>query len=212
MPESEGRAVVAIGVASVCARWKGALPGAWGAVEVRNRDALMAAVRDHTPELGLVYLGLPQLRTEDVAVLHHLSPGTRLVAFADDPAECEARYLVKAGVRGYLPVTTMPHVVAKAVRVVLDGDLWVGRRTLLSLIEELQAGHAGDSDCRRAALGQLTPREGEIAERIAAGDSNRSIAARLRITERTVKAHLTAIFAKTGVHDRVHLALLINSL
>ena len=67
-----------------------------------------------------------------------MSPETKLLAFADSPSECEAEQLVRAGAHGYLSVTSMPQLVAKAIRVVLEGDIWVGRRTLLHLIEELR--------------------------------------------------------------------------
>ena len=56
----------------------------------------------------------------------------------------------------------------------------------------------------------LTPREIEIARLIGQGASNKRIARQLSITERTVKAHLTMIFRKTGVDDRVKLALMVS--
>ena len=58
-------------------------------------------------------------------------------------------------------------------------------------------------------LVHLTPREREIALWIASGDRNKEIANRLEITERTVKAHLTSIFRKLGLTDRLRLALFI---
>ena len=60
------------------------------------------------------------------------------------------------------------------------------------------------------SLNDLTARELMVAEQIATGATNREIAQRLQITERTVKAHLTAIFEKLGVRDRVQLALAMN--
>jgi DNA-binding NarL/FixJ family response regulator len=59
-------------------------------------------------------------------------------------------------------------------------------------------------------FGQLTARETEIAEQVAAGHSNKVIAAENGISERTVKAHLNAIFRKTGLHNRVQLALAVS--
>lgn len=53
----------------------------------------------------------------------------------------------------------------------------------------------------------LTPREQQIASAIATGQSNRDIAARLGITEQTVKNHLTSIFEKVGVSSRLQLGL-----
>jgi DNA-binding CsgD family transcriptional regulator len=59
-------------------------------------------------------------------------------------------------------------------------------------------------------LGELSPREREAAIMAGSGASNREIAAGLCITERTVKAHLSAAFAKLGVRDRLQLALLLR--
>jgi DNA-binding NarL/FixJ family response regulator len=58
----------------------------------------------------------------------------------------------------------------------------------------------------------LSEREAQVARLVAAGFSNREIADRLAITERTVKAHLTAIFEKLGLRDRLQLSLRINGL
>jgi two-component system nitrate/nitrite response regulator NarL len=59
----------------------------------------------------------------------------------------------------------------------------------------------------RQSQGALTPREQQIASAIADGRSNRDIAARLGITEQTVKNHLTSIFEKVGVDNRLQLGL-----
>lgn len=56
----------------------------------------------------------------------------------------------------------------------------------------------------------MTAREMEVAEQVAAGYSNKLIAAEAGITERTVKAHLNSIFRKTGIRNRVQLALAIS--
>lgn len=59
-------------------------------------------------------------------------------------------------------------------------------------------------------LESLTPREHEIADMVAQGQSNLEIACNLNIAERTVKAHLSSIYAKTGTGNRLNLALLLN--
>ncbi|MES9812798.1 MAG: helix-turn-helix transcriptional regulator [Candidatus Thiodiazotropha sp.] len=62
-----------------------------------------------------------------------------------------------------------------------------------------------------STLSKLTDREREIAQLVGSGDSNKVIAKKLDITERTVKAHLSSIFRKTSTKDRLQLGLLINS-
>ena len=68
----------------------------------------------------------------------------------------------------------------------------------------------GEKDAAGPAMAKLTRAERHIAELIARGQSNLAIAADLYITERTVKAHLTSIYAKTKTGNRLNLALLIN--
>ncbi|HKJ94564.1 MAG TPA: helix-turn-helix transcriptional regulator, partial [Gammaproteobacteria bacterium] len=63
----------------------------------------------------------------------------------------------------------------------------------------------------RSVFERLSPREHEIVAYLASGESNKGIAAKLGITERTVKAHLSSIFQKTGLKDRLHLALAANA-
>ena len=60
------------------------------------------------------------------------------------------------------------------------------------------------------SLDGLTPREKEIVQQIGGGSSNKEIAYHLHVSEKTVKAHLTSIFRKLGVSDRLHLALYVN--
>ena len=66
------------------------------------------------------------------------------------------------------------------------------------------------SDQPEVSFDDLTKRERQVAQSVSDGLSNREIAARLNISERTVKARLTAVFQKLGVRDRVQLALLMR--
>jgi DNA-binding NarL/FixJ family response regulator len=66
------------------------------------------------------------------------------------------------------------------------------------------------SSNKTVSLDELTKRECQVAKAVADGLSNREIAARLSISERTVKARLTSVFQKLNVRDRVQLALLLR--
>jgi len=80
------------------------------------------------------------------------------------------------------------------------------------LLDELGVRAHGEDLSKRAAAGRLlylTEREREIAALVGNGGTNKQIARQLDISERTVKAHLTGIFRKLGVADRLKLALLL---
>jgi DNA-binding NarL/FixJ family response regulator len=95
-----------------------------------------------------------------------------------------------------------------AIRKVSDGEIWLSRGCLSRLIDDMAAS-AGPGTHARAggALGSLTDREREVVALIAEGMHNRAISQKLGITENTVRHHLTAIYGKLGVADRLELAV-----
>ena len=111
---------------------------------------------------------------------------------------------LRAGARGYLLKMTTPDMVVDALRTVAGGGIVLGPDIGPALLTSL----------RRAPvelpppLNQLTNREREVLERLAAGDNNARIARHLGVTEKTVRNQLTVVFTKIGVTDRVQAALL----
>lgn len=132
---------------------------------------------------------------------------TIVVAERDDDAL--AIRALKAGASGFCPRHTPPALLRKAVHLVEAGEIWVGRRVMLRLIEELAALHGGPgADVR--AVGSLTARERAIAGLVARGAGNKEIAHALSISVKTVKTHLTNIFKKLGVSSRLQLGLAVG--
>lgn len=134
--------------------------------------------------------------------------------------------LLKAGIRGFCSTDMEPECILKVLDSVNQGQVWVRSSFIPMLIEELskQARVAIDvppatrlEERAESPLGGdpadplavLTHREREIATMVGQGDCNKRIAQRLQISEQTVKAHLTVIFRKLNVSDRVHLALMV---
>lgn len=109
---------------------------------------------------------------------------------------------------------------ARVINVVLGGGVWVSGAALPQLMDRL--AHAGlEGSAARAPpaktaaaapspLSILTERQRAVAELLAQGESNKIIGRKLNIANRTVKAHLSAIFEKLMVSDRVQLAVLLN--
>jgi len=101
----------------------------------------------------------------------------------------------------------------QAVMAVQQGELWIRRSLACRLIDEL-GKTTSKNKAYRATLGllnKLTQREYDIAVRVGNGENNKQIAQACGITERTVKAHLTEIFQKLEITDRVNLALVLSS-
>jgi DNA-binding NarL/FixJ family response regulator len=109
---------------------------------------------------------------------------------------------------------------SRVISVVLGGGVWISGAAMPQLMDRLAhaavAGNAapaeskGGSGQTPSALSLLTERQREVAELLAQGESNKIIGRKLNIANRTVKAHLSAIFEKLMVTDRVQLAVLLN--
>jgi two-component system nitrate/nitrite response regulator NarL len=140
------------------------------------------------------------------------SPAARFFLLSDTPDEEEALSFLKMGIVGYGNTYISSSRLIEALRVITNGGVWLGQKVIQRLIMDT-SGNAkgeGEKDTAGPAMAKLTRAERHIAELIARGQSNLEIAADLNITERTVKAHLTSIYAKTKTGNRLNLALLIN--
>ncbi len=106
---------------------------------------------------------------------------------------------LEAGAEGYLLKQSGPEVIVTGIREVMAGGAPLDPKAARILLSS-----------RRASSGPravLTDREGEVLDMVRDGHSNRIIARQLGITERTVKAHLTNIYQRIGVRDRVQATL-----
>ncbi len=106
---------------------------------------------------------------------------------------------LQAGAGGYLLKHSGPEVVVAGIREVMAGGAPLDPKAARILITDRQS--------RPAPSTGLTSREGEVLDLVGSGLSNRAIARQLKISERTVKAHLTNIFQRIGVQDRTQAAL-----
>jgi DNA-binding NarL/FixJ family response regulator len=204
-------------VALVRNRWRHALHPAFVVHDVSDRTELEQTLSVLRPAVLLLDVGLVKnAPVESLAAVHRVSPATRIIVMSTMPSAEEGSVMLKAGARGYCHRVIDGGLLRKAVEVVQQGEIWAGRALTSRLLEELAARiqHSERNASIRAAerLQRLTPREREIALLVGGGASNKEIGGKLGITERTVKAHLTAVFRKLGVSDRLRLALFVNDL
>ncbi len=121
---------------------------------------------------------------------------------------------VLSSAAGYFDVSEADALLLKAVENILKGDIWLQRslipRVIKSVVEKAVPQESIEQNNARALLETLSKREMDVANMIASGKSNKRIANQLYISERTVKAHLTSIFKKLNVADRLHLAIFLK--
>lgn len=134
----------------------------------------------------------------------------KVIMLSNTPDQAEAFQAMSAGVVGYCHALSPPRFLREVRAVVAHGGIWLGAELLKSLMlaSKPLVGNAPQTVADNLAL--LTKREREVALEAAKGLSNKEIARVLDITERTVKAHLSASFERLGLKDRLQLALMLN--
>jgi DNA-binding NarL/FixJ family response regulator len=172
----------------------------------------VAAVREHRPDVVLMDIRMPQMDgITATAALRQLDTPPEVIVLTTFQADEQVMSALRAGAAGFLLKHTPPGEIVNAVRVVASGEAMLSpsvTRTLLSHVGDAQA-----SDRRRAAarrLATLTEREREVAVAVGSGASNAEVAASLFMSEATVKAHVSRLFAKLEAANRVQIAIVVH--
>jgi DNA-binding NarL/FixJ family response regulator len=175
----------------------------------------MGTLRDEVMQIKpkVMLLDYDLLGSNGVFRLGGICTDTKVIIIGCDISEEMEWQLLKAGVRGCCRNDVDPKFLKQVVMAVRDGELWIRRTLTCRLIDELGRATAKNKACRDSLgqLNKLTQREYDIAVRVGNGESNKVIAKACGITERTVKAHLTEVFQKLGVTDRLNLALVLSA-
>ncbi len=156
----------------------------------------------------LVVMDARLLPTADSSV-PPIPAGLQIVVASTHPGDPEGQRALVAGAVGYVHAYMPVQGLDRVLRHVMGGEIWVGKSMLTRMLSQIgQAVPEPDQDWAR----DLTVRERDVARYVAQGHSNQSIADSLGITERTVRAHISAIFEKMGVTDRLMLALRVHGI
>jgi DNA-binding NarL/FixJ family response regulator len=162
-------------------------------------------------EIDLVLLDLHMPGSQGLIGLAGLRAGFPTVAVVLVSAHEDPRTIRRAlamGALGFIPKRTEPAELAAALTCVLDCKTWIPGELAGAIA---QAGDVAlDAGARR--LAGLTPQQQRVLAMVAEGRLNKQIADALGIQERTVKAHLTAIFERLGVRNRTQAGVLLRSL
>ncbi len=166
--------------------------------------------RQLKPDIMLLDLAMP--RTPGLEALREMSSGpvsnsVRVILLT---AAAEKKQIVEAlqlGARGVVLKDSATQLLLKSIHTVMSGEYWVGRESVSNLVQYLRnLVQSSGEEAKQKKFG-LTPRELEIVSAVVAGYSNKEIAEYFKISEDTVKHHLSNIFDKLGVSTRLELAL-----
>lgn len=176
-------------------------PGFEVVAEAADGVEALRIAREIKPDILLLDVAMP--RMGGIETLSDPEVGSLrviLLTAAIDPPELLRA--VQCGARGVILKESATRQLIDGIHRVMEGKLLIGSDVADDLAQAVrQAGAQRDRPFG------LTPREIEIIDAIAAGESNREIAGRLSISLQTVKHHLTSIFDKTGTSTRLELAL-----
>ena len=150
--------------------------------------------RLHRPDVTLMDLRMPKMGgVEAIIAIRKEFRDARLIVLTTYDGDEDIYRSLQAGAQGYLLKDVFFEELEDAIRKVHAGSRWIPAQVAERLAERM-----GSSD--------LTAREIEVLEQIVAGNSNKAIAARLNISEATVKSHINSILNKLGVSDRTQAA------
>ena len=170
--------------------------------EAGDGPAALAQAAELTPDVILLDLKLPGMDGHAVlAELKAAGHSARVLVLTSVTEPASASLAIRSGAAGVLYKDVDPDALVRAIRSVHDGHLLLAPEAAGSLVRPGNSGGAGGID-------SLTGREREVLAEIAKGRSNREIARALTVSEKTVKAHVSAVLAKLGVQDRTQAALL----
>lgn len=191
--------------------WKAGLDGFVNTVLVVDKlTTLGNEVTKLRPKVLLLDFDL--VGSNSLLSLRTICAETRTIVIGAISEEMEWE-LLKAGVRGCCRGDSDPKFIRQVVEAVQQGELWIRRTLTCRLIDELGKTTVKSKSYQTSLglLNKLTQREYDIAIRVGNGENNKQIAKACAITERTVKAHLTEVFQKLGVTDRLNLALVLSA-
>ncbi|MFW5330247.1 response regulator [Hydrogenophaga sp. ZJX-1] len=176
-------------------------------------EALRCLAQAHRPDVILLDNHLPGVRGVDaIPALKDAAPGTRILMLTVSENEDDLAAALRAGADGYLLKTVESDHLGDTIVKVLDGESVISPEMLTKLVSVFRARPAESAPAPlEPANGPspdlLSPREREILQLIARGDSNKLIARALDIAETTVKIHVQHILRKLGLSSRVQAAV-----
>ncbi|MBB5328740.1 response regulator [Tunturiibacter gelidiferens] len=164
--------------------------------EAADGEEAIASFRIHRPDVTLMDIRMPKTNGIDaISAIRKEFPNARVVVLTTYGGDIQALRAFKAGAVGYLLKSMLRTELIDTIRLAHAGMRRIPPEIALELAE-----HAGDDT--------LTTREIEVLRDVAKGSSNKVIAARLAISEHTVKGHLKNILSKLDASDRTHAVMI----
>ena len=162
------------------------------AAEASNGREAVEQFRTHRPDVTLMDVQMPEVNGIDAILKIRVEfPDARIIVLTTYGGDAQAARAFKAGASGYLLKNMVRKELIDTIRTVHAGK----KRIPPEIAMELAEHHSDDA---------LTEREIDVLREVAAGNANKMVAQRLKVSEETVKAHMKNILSKLGANDRTH--------
>lgn len=189
--------------------WSEALTNEYELIHCHDENECIGTLK-HSPSSTLLlhHNSMKNDTPKFLKTLHYQFPSANILLLSDIPNFQEGIAMLRMGVKGYGNSYLNRSHLTHAMDVVSDGNVWLYPQFLETLIKETYLPSSEKKEDPRLSL--LSKREMEVARYVAEGLNNNEIAEKAQITTRTVKAHITSIFEKLQITDRLSLALIMR--
>ena len=164
--------------------------------EASNGREALEQFRIHRPDVTLMDVQMPEVNGIDAILkIREEFPDARIIVLTTYGGDAQAARAFKAGASGYLLKNMVRKELIDTIRTVHAGK----KRIPPEIAVEMAEHHSDDA---------LTEREIDVLREVAAGNANKMVAQRLKVSEETVKAHMKNILSKLGANDRTHAVMI----
>ena len=198
---------------SVLEHWNTVCPKGFELVQSNSIETSFSLINQNEFDYCFVYLDDNEfsVKVEQVVEIRERHPSLKIIAFPHLRSQSAAIRMLSKGVNGQCS----PYIAKEQLKLVLSvvdsGEIWGGKDFIQQLIKQSSTSvETSDDSMPFEGVDLLSEREVSVARFIAKGLANKEVARELDVTERTVKAHLTAIYKKLHIKDRLSLALLVK--
>jgi DNA-binding NarL/FixJ family response regulator len=175
-------------------------------LDTGNLNEALQLAKEHADiDLALLDLNMPD--SEGVPSLqnfHQRFPGIPLVIVSGSDQRDDIESVMNLGAMGYISKMSPSKVMLSALRIVMEGGVYVPPQLLQQAVAKLETGQVqSDKRSQRASKYGLTPRQSQVLQLMGAGQSNKDISKQLDLAEGTVKIHIAAIYQSLHVNTRL---------
>lgn len=177
--------------------------------EAESGEDTVRVVRSVMPDLLLLDLSMPRMSgLEALRELETCRDNLRTVLLAGMITKAHLLTAVQLGVRGIVLKDSTTELLFEAIACVMAGQYWLGQTLVTDLVEMVRPLIQSSRAAGGTRASGLTSREREILTMVVAGCPNKEVARQCAVSEETIKHHLTRIFDKVGVSNRLELTML----